>query len=230
MSAFSYTNQEFAEEFARRLNRMVHEAPMDMFLLGGQALPTGTEQGSFILWRVFSLLCVEGGEDAGEACLIFPHQNETTIRAVYGMPVSKYNAIRIRRARDPEDTEMPEPDDAPPQLDNRGFAFELARRLNALSEEYPEWVANFLMNPLLVRHEFRDRLVEEQGGDEAEVYPANLLFVLCLAASADPESEPWGLDADGFEPGRIVSAVSADLVKQRDEALAALEADNAVKH
>lgn len=224
-----YDNRSFAEEFARRLNRMVQEGPKDMFLLGEQALPTGTEKGSFILWRVFSLLCVEGTEEAGEACLIFPHQNDTTIRAVYGMPVDQYNAIRVRRARDPDDTEMPEPDDSPPLWSNRAFAIELARRVNALSAEYPEWVAHFLMAPLIVRHEFRDRMAAEQDS-EAEAFPANLVFVLCLAASAASESDPWGLEIDGIEPGRIVSAVSANLVKERSDALAAAEADNAVKH
>lgn len=229
MSNFSYTNREFAEEFARRLNRMVQEAPQDMFQLGEQALPTGTEKGSFILWRVFSLLCVEGSEDSGEACLIFPHQNDTTIRAVYGMPVSQYNDIRLRRAKDPEDIEMPDPDDTPPVWDNRRFAVELVRRVNALSAEYPEWVAHFLMATLIVRHEFRDRMAKEQDF-EAEAFPANLTFVLCLAASASTESEPWGVEVTGPHPGGIVSAVSANLVKHRSDALAAAEAENAVKH
>lgn len=199
-----FDNETFAQEFARRLNRLVRDFPNDMVYLGGQPLPTGTEGGSMVLWRVFSLLCLEGAP----GFLIVPHQSQTTIGAIHAIHASEHDEYRTRRK------ELPPPDRLPPQMGNATFARELARRINRLYGEYPEWVMHWLTCDLLVRHELRREIVlpdADLGG--SEVMPIGLAVILSLTCSADPDDDPFGIaPLEEISPDGIVKAVAGQEV------------------
>lgn len=197
-------NLTFAQDFARRLNRLVRDYPLDMFALKDEMLPTGTETGTMALWRVFSLLCVEA--EANDPSLIVPHLGETMIRGIHAMTVEDYNALRVRKQADPE-SPMPDPDSLGPQLSNESFSHELARRMNALYSEYPEWVLNFLAHRILVRHEICGEISAELDVS-LEQAPIGLAVLMSLVCSADPDSDPWGIASVDEIGDQVVKAIS----------------------
>lgn len=201
-----FDNETFAKEFARRLNRLVRDYPDDMVYLGGQPLPTGTEGGSMVLWRIFSLLCLEGHP----GFLIVPHQSQTTIGAIHAIPASEHEEYRTRRK------ELPEPDRLPPQMGNATFAAELARRINRLYGDYPEWVMHWLTCDLLVRNELCREIILPGVDIEGEVMPIGLSVLLSLACSANADDEPFGIaPLDEISPDGIVKSVAGRDVSEK---------------
>lgn len=195
-----FDNETFSKEFARRLNCLVRDYPNDMVYLGSQPLPTGTEGGSMVLWRVFSLLCLEGAP----GYLIVPHQSQTTISAIHAIPATEHEAFRTRAK------ELPLPDRQPPQMSNATFAQELSRRLNRLYIEYPEWVMHWLASDLLVRHELRREItLPDTGLENSEYLPIGLSVILSLACSANTEDDPYGIaPLEEISPEEIVRSVA----------------------
>lgn len=199
-----FDNETFAQEFARRLNRLVRDFPKDMIYLGGQPLPTGTEGGSMMLWRIFSLLCLEGTP----GFLIVPHQSDTTIGAIHAIPATEHEEYRTKRK------ELSAPDRLPPQMGNSTFARELARRINRLYGEYPEWVMHWLSCDLLVRYELRQQItLPGEGLAGSDVLPIGLAVILSLACSANDGDDPFGIaSVEEISPEEIVQSVSGKSV------------------
>lgn len=196
------SNETFANEFVRRLNLLVLDCPKDMLSLGTQPLPTGTEGGSMVLWRIFSLLCLEGNP----GFLIVPHQSETAIVAIHAIPASEHDEYRMKRKT------LPEPDRLPPQWSNSLFANELVRRINLLYREYPEWVMRWLAHDLLVRHELA-RQIKVPGISDTDTVPIGLAVLLSLACSGDHNTAPFGIaPAAPLTDTEIIQAVEATAV------------------
>lgn len=223
-------NLVFAQDFARRLNVLVRDYPKDMFALKDEMLPTGTETGTMALWRVFSLMCVEA--DTNEPSLIVPHLGETMIRGIHAMTVEDYNVLRVQRQSDPE-SPMPDPDPLGPQLTNETFSRELARRMNALYSEYPEWVLNFLAHQIDVAHEIKGEISADLDVS-LQSAPIGLSVLLSLVCSADPNSDPWGIAPVDKIGERIVREISHHNAERSIAAAAAgvlvEQAKTAVKH
>lgn len=223
-------NLTFAQDFARRLNYLVRDYPKDMFALKDEMLPTGTETGAMALWRMFSLLCVEA--EASDPCLIVPHLGETMIRGIHAMTVTDYNELRVRRQGDPE-SPMPDPDPLGPQLSNESFSRELARRVNMLYGEYPEWVLNFLAHQISVSHEIKEEISSELGVS-LETAPIGLAVLMSLVCSADPGSDPWGIAPVDEIGERVVREISHHKAEHAiAEAMSGVlveQARDAVKH